>query len=397
MYNISGNIYEDEDPTDADLCTTQRPLTGTAVRLLGGINSILQSDNVDQLGRYTLSGATNVSSPYALYVVQSGYSIIGVRNADSGNFIGTVPSNSYPLSVPLTGIRSFCLSNNTTAALPWFMTSIGSVRQQSISNPVPEGQSPTIGTTDASIFYSTKGDANLGKTSLNKWIVDQEYTRGVPAVNKPGNASFSFYKHRAETAGVNLNTLLPSCPTNGTGTCIISNIQNLSLDAGVYYYAGDIIITGDTTITNTPKRYVILAGKNITLQGNVRLVNTPNSIIIFAAKNNIIVSPTVGTTPLSSSDYNIQAILSAENNIELQSNDSCPTPDTRLNIEGTLIANADNPFGQELGGGILNNKRTLCAQNVSFPSLYVKSRLSFITQLSDFYKVSSKFWNEVAP
>src|SRR5690606_27921747 len=111
-------------------------------------------------------------------------------------------------------------------------------------------------------------------------------------------------------------------------------------------------------------------------------VNHPDALIVFAAKDDIIIGQSVGSAP-NTTNFALQAILTAEDDIIIQGNAACPTPDLRLNIEGTLVANADNPFGRDPNGGILANQRSLCQLNETYPSLYVRSRLSFITELSD--------------
>ncbi|HRN96515.1 MAG TPA: hypothetical protein PLD54_03665, partial [Candidatus Levybacteria bacterium] len=196
----------------------------------------------------------------------------------------------------------------------------------------------------------------------------------------------SFYKLRAETNGVAIEEL-------SSGSLTLSSLTN----NGVYHYSGGGNLTINTSAIIGPRRLVILSEGDITINDPITLTDQ-KSIIILASKRDIIVNPNVGETDPNSDTFNIQAILSAEGNINLPSGVPCPASDKRLNIEGTLIANADNPFGKVVNGGKLNNNRDLCELgNQDNPSLYVKSRLSFVTQLTDFYKISSKYWNEIAP
>ncbi len=82
----------------------------------------------------------------------------------------------------------------------------------------------------------------------------------------------------------------------------------------------------------------------------------------------------------------------------LESKANCITSssDERLNIGGALIANALNPFS-ESGSGRLINKRTLCADDANYPTLYVASRVDFLTQMTDFYKTAYKAFREIEP
>src|SRR5690606_2781638 len=121
---------------------------------------------------------------------------------------------------PITNLSTtytFCLKDDRDTVYPWFMTQIGSVRQQHVTNTVPAGQLPTTTDNTASVFYSTQGITNLGQALGTKWTVSQEYDK-VRSLNRPGNASFSFYKNRAQVAGIEPIEL---CPGN-TGVCHIS-------------------------------------------------------------------------------------------------------------------------------------------------------------------------------
>jgi len=79
--------------------------------------------------------------------------------------------------------------------------------------------------------------------------------------------------------------------------------------------------------------------------------------------------------------------------------DSCSdgtTSDLRINIGGALVANSLKPFATT-GTGTVQNRRSLCTNNLLYPSLYIGSRPDFLTQLTDFYKISYTKWQEVNP
>jgi hypothetical protein len=387
-YNLTGNVYED---TENNTCSSGATLlSNSTIRMYRQSTQLRTATGQD----YNFSGSTNPSQAHTLSVSRAGYSTVGISN---GNLTGPFTAYSlsdYPIS-DFTNTVSFCLKNNSLINSPWFMTTIGSVRQPEITNNVPAGQSPTTNDSAASVFYSTSGFTFLGRneSANTKWRIDDEY-ENVPAINRQGNASFTFYKNRAKTTGTQLYAL-PGCQSEGTpSNCTYSGDINSLPENRVYYVEGNLTLNNSSAIIGA-KRYIFLANGNITINGSI-ILNNSNTLIIFAAKNNLIVGPAVGGTP-SSSAFHIQSILTAENDIILQNTAVCPTSGLRLNIEGTLVANADNPFGIDLDGGILDNRRDLCSQNASYPSLFVKPRLSFIVQLSDFYKISSKFWNEVAP
>lgn len=368
-----------------------------------GIQVNINNSNGDSNGSYT-------TGPDGNYLI----SVTDLPNAGQYITLSNIGSQTVTCvlinGVPNTDITSatygpFDITNidNITFILkpnkPWFMTEIGDVRQPSIQNNVPVGKLPTkIGST-ASIFYSTSVSALLGAANqLNDiWRVDAEYSQ-VNAINRPGNASFTFYKQRQEqNSGVD-RASLPGCRPNEDCN-FIADLHAL-VDQTFYYVSGNLNFNpqGGNTSIRPDSRIIILAEGDITINKNV-LVTGSDSLLIFAAKNDIIITEEVGeSNPLSESP-NIQAILSAENNVEIKGKANCPAePDLRLNIEGSLIANADNPFGIDSNGGkLIYDSRTLCAQDANNPVLYVKPRLSFITSLSDFYKVSTSTWNEVEP
>ncbi len=387
-YNLTGNVYED---TGGNTCSSgATALPNTLIRLYRQSTQLRTTTGQN----YVFTGSTNPTQQHSLAASRAGYSVIGIRLGTSSG-----PFTSHSLSdvsiTDLTNTMDFCLRNNTIVNSPWFMTEIGSVRQQIISNNVPSGRLPTTQNSSASVFYSTAGFTFLGhnEAASLKWRVDYEYEE-TPSVNREGNASFSFYKNRAETTGTQFYSL-PGCPAAGTpGNCVYTGNINSLPENRVYLTTGNLTFTNNSTI-DSAKRYIFLASGNITINGRV-LVNNANSLVIFAAKEDLLVGSSVGGTSTDTA-FHIQSILTAENDIILQSTTTCPTSGLRLNVEGTLVANADNPFGVDRNGGILDNRRDLCAQNTQYPSLYVKPRLSFIIQLSDFYKISSKFWNEVAP
>ncbi len=401
---ITGTILE--NTTGECTLTDSSPVSGATITINSPTAPNPWSGTSNASGVYTISVTDDPNNTNNHYISLSnidGRTICGV-SIDNGPVIPHTNSTYGPFDFTTQNNIQFILNTST----PWFMTSIGSVRQQSIQNSVPGGQLPTLLNDSSSVFYSTVQNAQLGaaSTNLNLWIVDSEYDQ-VPAIKREGNASFSFYKNRAAQNGVEL-TALPGCTLNGN--CNYTGNPNALNNKTIYYVNGNLTFTPSQPFIAPEKTLIFLAEGNITIDRDVKLYKD-KSLVIFAAKEDLIITPNVGTTNLSaapvvtsnSSTYNLQAILTAEDDIIIQSNANCSaTPDRRLNIEGSLVANADNPFGVENRGdeskfGELIQERTLCASNSQYPALYVQSRLGFITALTDFYKVSNTFWNEVAP
>jgi hypothetical protein len=144
------------------------------------------------------------------------------------------------------------------------------------------------------------------------------------------------------------------------------------------------------------KKIIIIADGNITINGDIS--TGAGGILILAAQQNVVIGAGVGSAA-NSSAFNIAAILSAEEDVVIEGRTTtgvCPTNDERLNINGTIIANAARPFATGESGDVINN-RTLCASNAQYPVLYVQPRLNFIVNLTDLYTTSTNLWNEVAP
>ncbi|MDO8269683.1 MAG: hypothetical protein Q7T54_03370, partial [Candidatus Levybacteria bacterium] len=76
--------------------------------------------------------------------------------------------------------------------------------------------------------------------------------------------------------------------------------------------------------------------------------------------------------------------------------DALLTPDLRLNVGGALIAHSLKPFSSA-GTGIIDNRRSLCIESATNPSLYISARPDFLIQMTDFYKTSYTKWKEVNP
>jgi hypothetical protein len=177
----------------------------------------------------------------------------------------------------------------------------------------------------------------------------------------------------------------------------ITDIVHGATDKGVYKVNGDTAITSSYTVP-VGKHIVVLVNGNLTISGATTKIIVPQgSLLIIAAKGNITIDPTIGETSPSSTTSDLEGIYTSEESIILASSSSCSAvPDKRLNVAGVLIANALRPFDSN-GAGKVKNQRTLCSADGQYPSLFVSSRLDFITQLTQFYKTTYQKWEEVQP
>ena len=314
--------------------------------------------------------------------VPSGYTVVGTD---------VTPAVESPLGS--NGVSFATGSSNQVATFciapldPWFQTSVGDVRILNLSNPVPTG---LYGSTDANypgIFYSSDSNANLGRgaASVKNWVINNEYSYNADTENRNGGMSYDFYKSKTKQDGVTITQI-------SSGTFDQTQITG----SGVYESPGDLTINLYTHVNG--RRVVILVNGNVTINASTISIPQNQGIFIVAAKGNITIGKTVGTATLNSTASNIDGYYTAQGSIILDG-DTCAdgtTSDLRLNIGGTLVANSLKPFSIT-GTGTLQNKRSLCTNNLLYPSLYINARPDFITQLTDFYKTSYTKWQEVNP
>ena len=332
------------------------------------------------------------STSYQLTLqVPSGYSVIGTNlTPDSSSALG---SNGLSFTATQTDTATFCIAPIN----PWFQTSQGNVRFLNLSNPVPSG---LYGSTDVSypgIFYSSDSNANLGvgSASTKNWVINNEYSYNANTENRNGGMSYDFYKSKTKQDGV-------TCPTDATkSTCTLTPgvlDQSQITGSAVYESAGDLTINLYQHVNG--RRVVILVNGNVTINSNTIAIPQNQGVFIVAAKGNITIANTVGTATLNSTLSGIDGYYTAQGSIILDTlATSCSngaTSDLRLNVGGVLVANSLKPFSTT-GTGTIQNKRSLCTNNLLYPSLYISSRPDFLTQLTDFYKTSYTKWQEVNP
>lgn len=360
--------------------TSGTPYTDSSVNLNVSGGSL----SAGGLTQNTSTGSTNFAClPGGNYKVSlsvpPGYGVLGRGGgtASGANGIGINPLSS-------NANITFCIA----PVNPWFQTDFGDVRFNNLSNPVPPGNFASTSTNYPGIFYSSNGAASLGGGSVSTrgWVVNSEYSYNTNSQNINGGMSYYFYKNKASQDGVPIRQLTP-------GTFVQNEIANN--EKVLYESDGDLTINSYTHPAG--RNIVILVNGNLTINGPIS-VNQNQGIFIVAVKGNIIVSKTVGTSNVSSTASQIDGFYTAQGSI-IVDGDKCSdgsTSDLRLNVGGALIANSLKPLA--VGGtGSIQNKRSLCLDNPTNPSLYVSSRPDFLVQLTDFYKVSYTKLNEVNP
>ncbi|MDO8269269.1 MAG: SdrD B-like domain-containing protein [Candidatus Levybacteria bacterium] len=384
--------------TSVGACNTS---SGNPYSGIGGTGATL---NINNSGSVNLNQTTNGGSGSTAFTclpqgnyqltlqVPAGYSVLGTDVSPAvESAIGTNRLSFATGSTSQTAV--FCIAPID----PWFQTDLGDVRFVNLTNPIPAGKYGSLGenvnTPQASafpgIFYSSSSNVDLGSggdasASIKQWVVNNEYLFNSNTVNRNGGMSYDFYKAKAYQDGVTVTPLVPG---------ILE--QDQIVGNGVYESNGDLVINSYNHVNG--RRVVILVNGNVTITTPIS-VPINQGIFIVAAKRNITIVGEIGAAVVTSTASNLDGYYTAQGSIYINGGGCADgeNPDKRLNIGGALVANSLKPFAAS-GTGIIHNDRSLCIENLNYPSLYVVSRPDFLIQLTDFYKTTYTKWREVNP
>lgn len=195
--------------------------------------------------------------------------------------------------------------------------------------------------------------------------------------------------------------LLKAAQSSGiTPTTITSPLEGKISAPGIYKVEGNLSI-GTTAYTFGPGtgNYIILINGNLDINRKIR-VNV-GSTAIFSASGNITVNKFIGETTASTAcnitthgGCSIEGLYSADKDFIADGLKDCSdpmSPDKRLNVAGTVIANAGRT------GNTFINRRDLCDGNSSNPSVTFTERPDFMLSYPSFVKQTTRAWQEVAP
>jgi hypothetical protein len=158
---------------------------------------------------------------------------------------------------------------------------------------------------------------------------------------------------------------------------------------------GDLTI--DSPVTFGTGNFVILVNGSLDIKAKITV--PVGSTAVFSVKDDITVDKAFGeahgtvcnTTTHAGCD--IEGLYSADHSFiaDGDSGNNCPTEDLRLNVAGSVIANAGR------GVGVFENKRSLCADNSTDPSVSFTERPDFMLNYPSFVKQIPRAWQEMAP
>lgn len=380
----------------------------------------------DKSSESPYSGSINVTSSdgtIATYPSQGNYAFAltagtyTISYAMAQGYQPTEPGNGPPQTFNITvgpgctvggSKNAVCTANNIsdldfgiTNSVPWIQSTGSDIRIDSgINNQIPAGAScGPVASKDGNggtpgIIYSGNGSATFGGGTANSknWVVGglsfpEPFTPVSPNVIR---TSYSY-----------VSSILAQNGT--TPTTIDATMFNSSLKSGVYKTNGDLNLTGSGFTVSGNKQIVVLVNGNLTVSEDL-LVNNGSTLFFTVAKD-ITVSSNVGvsantvcTVPTTadgtSTGCNLEGYYSADGSFVLQGSNTCPTPDSRLNVAGAIVVNA--ALSTTTPGSLINN-RDLCAGDAQCPVFSITERPDFILNSPFIILNSRRVFQEVAP
>ncbi len=387
LNTLSGTVYLD---TGGNNCASgATPYTGGATVSVYSGGAQTATANSNGSGVYAVRDQTTCGSKTAVISGIGAYHLRRVNPDSAGWTTSNMSGFTYgPFNFSADHTLDYCISDK----IAWLQLPVcGDIRTPSLIDSMPAGQNLCADGSNPGVCFSSSFPASFGSgaCSTQGWVVNDEYSYD-DAKSTNGVFSYSFFLSRARVKSLTIQDL-PNCAAGGD--CAISNLQT-----GIYKANGSLNITSYTHRAGT--HVTILANGDLTIKSKINTVPTgAGNLLILAAKRDILVDPAVGENSAASTTDDIQAMLTAERNIVVQGNKCVDgvTSDFRLNIGGNLVANSLKPLAINGSGGKVDNQRSLCVNDDSYPSLAVSYRPDFIAQLTDFYKVPLTRWREVAP
>lgn len=371
--SATGTVYLDSSNNNCASGATADP--GIQMRLENSTGTLISQTTTNAQGGYTLPDTADCSNRHIIVNVFG--SVIKRVDPGTGWQASGFTLNDYgPFSFPPDKTVNFCMS----AVSPWFQTDSGDVRFPNLLDKVPENETAATGA-NPGILYSSNFQAQLG-TDVTSRRVDNEYSYANNWGTARGAASYSFYLSQAQQKNVTVTELCSAdCTKDGASVTNTFGIQRVK---------GNLTISSNGTLPAT-KHLILLVDGAVTINGSI---NVPGG----AGAKRLFIVASKGDITVASGVTSLDGIYTSEGSILLPSAANCTanTPDVQLLVSGTLVANAFHPFATN-GSGKLVNNRTLCAGDATTPSLKVQTRLDFITELTDFYKLSNKTFRETQP
>lgn len=410
-YEISGYVFDDQSK-DRVKNGVEPGMSGLNLRIIGPAPSTASIPvTTDSTGKFT-SGITLYEGQYTVELLSQpdGYRMTTPQNGPPPSFVVTVGRTCAPIAncisagLPFTASDIQNLNFGMTNCMPWFQF-IGSngridgsffndgSTQNGFSDPIPDTATAACGGANASIanppgqpdpgiIFSDGIDATTfgqGQASPQNWQVDSSYAPGTI------NTSYGYMLATIRQSGIDPLDLADYC---SLGSCSLT-----TLESGIYQT--DDEVTFSASVISGNKQVVILIDDELHIAGTV-IVPAGNSLVV-STSGDIDVLETVGNVDgdIESRTAHVEGFYSTDRSFIMRgSNTSCAADanvDGRLNIAGSIVANAANT-----GGGI-QNLRDLGIGNRSCPAFSIIARPDFLLTAPEFIKRKADVWKEVAP
>ncbi|MCL5970214.1 MAG: hypothetical protein M1450_01795 [Patescibacteria group bacterium] len=351
-------------------------------------------------GCITSSTATGYSfsnlSPgaYTIYVpaVPGYYSTYPAGSPSTYNIIlGTSPPCSFSPN-DITGPS--CLNGNITNLnfglnneTYWFQGQGGDMRVDTgFSDPIPGIAAPyasiprTQGGTAGIVFSgnSTPYFGN-GQASSNKWQAGNGINPETFSPTSGIRTSYAYVTNTVLQAGLSYNTL----------ACTYTNCTlPVNLANGVYKIDQSLSLDDPNSTTLPRPTYTFSAGKNYVFLVNGDLTINTNIVVPIGSTATFIVN---GNITVKKGVTDLQGIYSTDKNFVIEGASTCPSSDSQLTIQGSVIVNVG------LSTFSLINNRNLCLLNETTPAYVFVERPDFLLNLPQLIRVENRAWQEMVP
>ena len=411
LYTISGKLFNDPNHTADSNGTGVSDYTDSFT--VSSVPAASVDQNVNGPGSYRISNL-----PAGTYIITFGGLPAGegvTYLSSPGVTIGT------PCQVPLTNPLG---TEATCATIPPGKNCLQA--SDNCSGSVSNLNAGVAASNESAWIQTTGADLRLDKGTFVNLLPPATYTSvpfvgipgAVPGVIFTGEKTFPHPNYGSGQASpTNWSVGSPQFPelftdTHGniptSYTFLVSTAQassipltptissvDSSIQPGIYMTGGDLTI--DSPVTFGTGNFVILVNGSLDIKAKITV--PVGSTAVFSVKDDITVDKAFGeahgtvcnTTTHAGCD--IEGLYSADHSFiaDGDSGNNCPTEDLRLNVAGSVIANAGR------GVGVFENKRSLCADNSTDPSVSFTERPDFMLNYPSFVRQIPRAWQELAP
>jgi hypothetical protein len=390
-FSVSGNVFVDVDGNQR--MQSDSAYSGAiTIRVCQGGSC---NNNNFSNGTYNITGLTSGNYSIRYTNVPSGYSLTYPLNGPPPSFnvsVGT-PCSENSLDASCSNGSISGLNFGITNISSWIQAEGSDIRAFSgaFNNQIPPApncggvtdtytnRNNTTTNTPGLVFSSGSQDHDSGQASSRNWQVT-----GAGYDCNNSKTTYAYIKNIVRNNGITPRTL-PGCTTSGNDVnCNTSSWGSLA--NGVYEINvpnGTANINGSGYTFPSGRDFVILV--NGQLRINEQILVPVGSTAIFASSGDLTVASGVGSAATSRTP-NLEGWYTTQGRLILENINSCPTPSTRLNVSGAIVA---------CGG--FTNQRNLCGENANCPSFYIKERVDFILNAPEFLMPVRRVWQEVAP